>query len=45
MAQNVWCPAAALHEARTDVNMLPGLTFLVMVGGGSLALDASRRLR
>lgn len=35
-----------LHEARTDVSMLLGLLFLLMVGGGSLALDsrlASRR--
>ena len=29
-----------LHEARTDVSMLLGLTFLLMVGGGTLALDA-----
>lgn len=37
----------ALHEARTDVSMLLGLVFLLLVGGGSLALDAwlaSRRL-
>lgn len=36
-----------LHEARTDVSMLLGLAFLLLVGGGSLALDvwlASRRL-
>ena len=36
-----------LHEARTDVSMLLGLIFLLLVGGGSLALDArlaSRRL-
>jgi uncharacterized membrane protein YphA (DoxX/SURF4 family) len=35
-----------LHEARTDVSMLLGLIFLLLVGGGSLALDvwlASRR--
>ena len=38
---------ATLHEARTDVSMLLGLIFLLLVGGGSLALDvwlASRRL-
>lgn len=29
-----------LHEARTDVSMLLGLVFLLLVGGGSLALDA-----
>jgi hypothetical protein len=37
----------ASHEARTDVSMLLGLIFLLLVGGGSLALDvwlASRRL-
>jgi putative oxidoreductase len=36
-----------LHEARTDVSMLLGLIFLLLVGGGSLALDyrfASKRL-
>ena|SRR5437667_4569300 len=36
-----------LHEARTDVSMLLGLIFLLLVGGGSLTLDArlaSRRL-
>ena len=36
-----------LHEARTDVTMLLGLIFLLLVGGGSLALDArlaSRKL-
>jgi hypothetical protein len=26
-----------LHEARTDVRMLLGLMFLVIVGGGTLA--------
>lgn len=31
---------AVLHEARTDVSMLLGLIFLVIVGGGSLAVDA-----
>lgn len=29
-----------LHEARTDVSMLLGLLFLLLVGGGSLALDS-----
>ncbi|HYL14608.1 MAG TPA: DoxX family protein [Terriglobales bacterium] len=29
-----------LHEARTDVSMLLGLVFLLVVGGGTLALDA-----
>ena len=33
----VW---GTLHEARTDVSMLLGLVFLLLVGGGSLALDA-----
>jgi len=36
-----------LHEARTDVSMLLGLIFLLLVGDGSLALDArlaSKRL-
>jgi putative oxidoreductase len=28
-----------LHEARTDVSMLLGLIFLLLAGGGSLALD------
>ena len=29
-----------LHEVRTDVSMLLGLIFLLLVGGGSLAVDA-----
>ena len=29
-----------LHDARTDVSMLLGLIFLLLVGGGTLALDA-----
>jgi putative oxidoreductase len=38
MAKNgLW---STLHEARTDVSMLLGLVFLLLVGGGSLALDA-----
>jgi putative oxidoreductase len=32
-----------LHEARTDVSMLLGLVFLLIVGGGTLALDARYR--
>ncbi len=31
---------STLHEARTDVSMLLGLIFLLLVGGGSLSLDA-----
>lgn len=31
---------STLHEARTDASMLLGLVFLLLVGGGSLALDA-----
>ena len=30
---------STLHEARTDVSMLLGLVFLLLVGGGSLAID------
>src|SRR5438067_2613692 len=33
----VW---STLHEARTDVSMVLGLIFLLLVGGGSLAVDA-----
>ena len=32
-----------LHEARTDFSMLLGLLFILIVGPGSLALDAMRR--
>jgi putative oxidoreductase len=32
---------STLHEARTDVSMLLGLVFLLLVGGGTLSLDAS----
>jgi putative oxidoreductase len=32
---------STLHEARTDVSMLLGLIFLLIAGGGSLALDAT----
>ena len=31
---------STLHEARTDLSMLLGLIFLVLVGGGSWSLDA-----
>jgi putative oxidoreductase len=34
-----------LHEARTDVSMLLGLIFLLLVGAGSWSLDALRSLR
>lgn len=34
-----------LHEARTDVSMLLALLFLLIVGGGSLSLDAALRSR
>lgn len=36
---------ATLHEARTDVSMLLGLIFLLIVGAGSLSLDAKRSSR
>jgi putative oxidoreductase len=35
----VW---SMLHEARTDFSMLLGLLFLLIVGGGGLALDRLR---
>ena len=31
---------STLHDARTDVSMLLGLIFLLLVGGGMLSLDA-----
>jgi Predicted membrane protein len=31
-----------LHEARTDVSMLLGLIFLLLVGSGALSLDSKR---
>lgn len=38
LARNgIW---STLHEARTDVSMLLGLIFLLLVGGGTLSLDA-----
>ncbi len=43
LAKNgIW---STLHEARTDVSMLLGLIFLLMVGGGSFALDNFLRSR
>jgi putative oxidoreductase len=42
MKDGLW---GTLHEARTDVSMLLGLIFLLVVGGGSFALDASVRTR
>ena len=36
---------STLHEARTDVSMLLGLIFLLLVGGGSLAFDSRRASR
>jgi len=38
-ASGVW---AMLHEARTDFSMLLGLLFLLIAGGGGLALDRAR---
>src|SRR5713226_2341665 len=43
LAKNgVW---STLHEARTDVSMLLGVIFLVLVGGGTFALDNFLRSR
>jgi putative oxidoreductase len=36
IANGLW---ATLHEARTDISMLLGLIFLMIVGSGSLSLD------
>ena len=36
---------STLHEARTDVSMLLGLIFLLLVGGGSWSLDMTARRR
>ncbi|HZY62709.1 MAG TPA: DoxX family protein [Edaphobacter sp.] len=36
LKSGVW---SALHEARTDVSMLLGLVFLIIVGGGAYSLD------
>ncbi len=40
--QGLW---AMLHEARTDFSMALGLVFLLIAGGGSLALEAMREKR
>ena len=43
LAKNgVW---STLHEARTDVSMLLGLVFLLLVGGGTLSVDALRKAK
>jgi len=43
LAKNgIW---STLHEARTDVSMLLGLIFLLMVGGGTLSLNKFLRSR
>jgi uncharacterized membrane protein YphA (DoxX/SURF4 family) len=43
LAKNgIW---STLHEARTDVSMMLGLFFLLIAGGGSLALDTKLRSR
>jgi len=43
LAKNgIW---STLHEARTDASTLLGLIFLLMVGGGSFALDNFLRSR
>jgi putative oxidoreductase len=34
---------STLHEARTDVSMLLGLVFLLLLGGGTLSVDALRK--
>jgi putative oxidoreductase len=36
---------STLHEARTDVSMILGLIFLLLVGAGSLSLDARLAFR
>jgi len=36
---------AALHESRADISMLLGLIFLLIVGAGSISLDARLRRR
>jgi putative oxidoreductase len=36
---------STLHEARTDVSMLLGLIFLLLVGGGAWSLDAKLSAR
>ena len=42
MKSGVW---SALHEARTDVSMLLGLIFLVIVGGGAYSFDSKMENR
>jgi putative oxidoreductase len=37
-AKNEFWPT--LHESRTDVSMLLGLIFLLLVGGGAWSIDA-----
>ena len=32
-----------LHEARTDISMVLGLVFILVVGGGALSVDAARK--
>ena len=34
-----------LHEARTDISMVLGLIFILIVGGGALSIDAARKAR
>lgn len=34
-----------LHEARTDISMMLGLIFILIVGGGALSVDAVRQGR
>ena len=34
-----------LHEARTDISMVLGLIFILIVGAGSLSVDAARKAR
>jgi putative oxidoreductase len=41
-SSGIW---STLHEARSDVSMLLGLTFLAMAGGGSIAVDEQLHLR
>jgi len=36
-------PLSMLHEARTDISMVLGLIFILVVGGGALSIDAARR--
>ncbi|HVP51239.1 MAG TPA: DoxX family protein [Terriglobales bacterium] len=34
-----------LHEARTDISMVLGLIFILIVGGGALSVDAARKTK